>query len=153
MTETRLTFPSRVRFPPKYKSIYTFQAYLQLHVCSVHLTLCNPMDYSPPSSSVHGIVQARILAWIAMPSSRGSPWPRDRTLGSCPLHYRQILYPLSKLGSSYLQLCGALWLSLAKGMACISSRNGFYNLLDVLCIRLFLLLWLIADNSLEDTNP
>ena len=34
------------------------------------LTLCNPMDYSPPGSSVHGILQARILEWVAMPSSR-----------------------------------------------------------------------------------
>ena len=43
------------------------------------LTLCNPMDYSPPGSSAHGILQARILEWIAMPSSRGFSQPRDRT--------------------------------------------------------------------------
>ena len=36
------------------------------------LTLCNPMDCSPPASSVHGISQARILEWVAVPSSRGS---------------------------------------------------------------------------------
>ena len=42
-------------------------------------TLCNPMDYSPPGSSVHGISQARILEWVAMSSSRGSSWPRDAT--------------------------------------------------------------------------
>ena len=41
--------------------------------------LCNPMDYSPPTSSVHGISQARILEWVAMPSSRGSSWPKDWT--------------------------------------------------------------------------
>ena len=35
------------------------------------LTLCNPMDCSPPGSSVHGILQARILGWVATPSSRG----------------------------------------------------------------------------------
>ena len=34
--------------------------------------LCNPMDYSQPGSSVHGILQARILEWVAMPSLRGS---------------------------------------------------------------------------------
>ena len=34
-------------------------------------TLCDPMDGSPPGSSVHGILQARILEWVAMPSSRG----------------------------------------------------------------------------------
>ena len=36
------------------------------------LTLCTPMDHSPAASSVHGILQARILEWVAMPSSRGS---------------------------------------------------------------------------------
>ena len=36
------------------------------------LTLCNPIDCSPPGSSIHGIIQARILEWVAMPFSRGS---------------------------------------------------------------------------------
>ena len=40
------------------------------------LPLSNPMDCSPPGSSVHGILQARILEWAAMPSSRGSSQPR-----------------------------------------------------------------------------
>ena len=38
-------------------------------------TLCDPMDCSPPGSSVHGILQARILEWVAMPSSRESSNP------------------------------------------------------------------------------
>ena len=42
-------------------------------------TLCNPMDCSPKGSSVHRILQATILEWVDMPSSRGSSWPRDRT--------------------------------------------------------------------------
>ena len=52
-----------------------------MHVKSLQLcpTLCDPMDYSPPSSSVHGILQARTLQWIAMLSSRGSSLPRDQT--------------------------------------------------------------------------
>ena len=41
-------------------------------------TPCSPIDYSPPGSSVHGILQAGILEWTAMPSSRGSSRPRDR---------------------------------------------------------------------------
>ena len=41
--------------------------------------LCDPMDCSPPGSSVHGIFQAGILQWVAMPFSRGSFQPRDRT--------------------------------------------------------------------------
>ena len=42
-------------------------------------TLCNPMDCSPPGSSVHGILQARELEWAAISFSRGSSQPRDRT--------------------------------------------------------------------------
>ena len=47
------------------------------------LTLCNPMDCSPPGSSIHGILQARVLEWVAIPFSRGSSWPRDRTQVLC----------------------------------------------------------------------
>ena len=47
------------------------------------LTLCYPVDCSPPGFSVHGILQARILEWVAMPSSKGSSQPRDRTHVSC----------------------------------------------------------------------
>ena len=53
-------------------------------------TLCNPIDCSPPGSSVHGIVLARILEWVAISSSRGSSWPRDWTHVSC--NGRWILY-------------------------------------------------------------
>ena len=42
-------------------------------------TLCDPMDYSLPGSSVQGILQARILEWVAISSSRGSSQPRDQT--------------------------------------------------------------------------
>ena len=42
-------------------------------------TVCEPMDCSPPGSSVLGILQARILEWVAMSSSRGASRPRDRT--------------------------------------------------------------------------
>ena len=56
-------------------------------------TLCDPMDCSPPGSSVHGILQARILEWIAIPFSRGSSWSRDQT--QVFLLSRQILCHLS----------------------------------------------------------
>ena len=49
-------------------------------------TLCNPMDCSPPGSSVHGILQAKILEWVAMPSSQRSSLPRDQTLCLLWLH-------------------------------------------------------------------
>ena len=46
-------------------------------------TLCDPMDYSPPGSSLPGMLQARILGWVAMPSSRRSSQSRDQTQVSC----------------------------------------------------------------------
>ena len=46
---------------------------------SVMSDSCDPMDYSPAGSSVPGILQARILEWVAMPSSRASSWSRDWT--------------------------------------------------------------------------
>ena len=46
-------------------------------------TLSNPMDCSPRGSSVHEILQARILEWVTMPSSKGSSRPRDQTQVSC----------------------------------------------------------------------
>ena len=62
-----------------------------IHVCLVtqlHLTLCDPMDCSPPGASVHGILQARTLQWVAIPFS-GDPSNPVITLGL--LHYGQIL--------------------------------------------------------------
>ena len=49
----------------------------------LYLTLWDPRDYSPPCSSVHGILQARVLEWVAISSSRGSFWPRGQTWVSC----------------------------------------------------------------------
>ena len=40
---------------------------------------CDTVDCSPPGSSVHGTLQARLLEWVAIPFSRGSSWPRDQT--------------------------------------------------------------------------
>ena len=60
-----------------------------------------PMDCGPPGSSVCGILQARILEWVAIFFSRGSSWPGDKTRVSCISYIcRWILYQLSHLGSS-----------------------------------------------------
>ena len=62
-----------------------------LNMCAQsYLTLCNPMECSPPGSFVHGIFQARILEWVAISFSRGSSRPRDQTSTSCIA--RQLLY-------------------------------------------------------------
>ena len=52
-------------------------------VCQSCLTLCNSMDCSSPGSSAHGILQARILEWVAVPFSRGSSRLRDQIRVSC----------------------------------------------------------------------
>ena len=52
------------------------------------LTPCDPMNCSPPGSSVHGIPQARILEWVAISFSRGSSWLRDRTVSLSLLHWQ-----------------------------------------------------------------
>ena len=88
---------------------HTAVLYLQYFPCQLHLkklcvcvcfkslqscpTLCNPVDGSSPGSSVYGILQARILEWVVMPSFRGSSWPWNRTsISQCLLHWGQILY-------------------------------------------------------------
>ena len=61
------------------------------------LTLCNTMDRSPSGSSVQGILQARILEWVAVPFSRGSSQCKDGTQVSCIS--RWVLYHQCHLGS------------------------------------------------------
>ena len=75
--------------PKLYIVLYLFLTHLSItvffHVVVVVLvaqscsTLCDPMDCSLPGSSVHEILQARILEWVAIPFSRGSSQPRDQT--------------------------------------------------------------------------
>ena len=77
---------------------------LVAQLCS---TLCDPMDYSSPGSSVHGILQARILEWVAMPFSRGSIQPRDGTqVSHIAGRFFIILYhPYHSLPGKLLGMC------------------------------------------------
>ena len=62
------------------------------------LTLCDPMDFSPPGSSVHGILQARILEWVAMPSLQGIISTQGSTPGLLSLlHWQAGSLPLGCL--------------------------------------------------------
>ena len=61
-------------------TLYDYSSSLITKSC---LTLSNSLDCSPPGSSVHGITQARILEWVVISFSRGSPQFRDRTCVSC----------------------------------------------------------------------
>ena len=67
-------------FPAPYSRswLVTHPVYV-LHCYFSHVWLSDPTDCSPPGSSVHGILQARVLEWVAMPSSKESFQPRDRT--------------------------------------------------------------------------
>ena len=77
-------------------SLFTLLPVARVCACAQWcLTLCNPMGCSPPGSSVHGILQARILGWVATSYSRGSSRPSDRTpyvLGA--LHWQVDSLPL-----------------------------------------------------------
>ena len=73
----------KIRF---YWSIFALQYCVSFWKVIVTLscqTLCNPLNCSPSDSSVHGILQMRILEWIAIHFSRGPSWPRARTQVSC----------------------------------------------------------------------
>ena len=64
-------------WPPKSLQMVTERKVkVKVKLC---LTLCDPIGCSLPGSSVHGILQARVLEWVAISFSRGSSWPRDRT--------------------------------------------------------------------------
>ena len=84
----------------------------------------DPMDCTPPGCSVHGILQARTLEWVASSFSRGSSPPRYRTWASCT--GRQILYCLSHRGST--DLCGFFqgpWAGSEKSLpeCCLTQTN------------------------------
>ena len=80
------------------------------YVTSVKSDSLQPSGLWPPGSCVHGMLQARILEWIAMPASRRSSWPRDRThdfyvscLGRRVLHcFCHLLPSFSQLDTSYI---------------------------------------------------
>ena len=93
-------------------------------VTQLCLTLCDPMHCSPSDSSVHGILQARILEWAIICFSRGSSWPRDQTQVSCfagrfftnwTIRESQVAYWVVLFISSFLKN------SLEKGMSTHSS--------------------------------
>ena len=77
-------------------SVSLLQRLFQTEVCAkslqLCLILCDAMDSSPPGSSVHRILQVRILEWVVMLSSRGSSWPRDWAhVSYTPCTGRQVL--------------------------------------------------------------
>ena len=90
LTHSRRSFSVFIVFLHSYpESFFLFNMCVwkkKMCVCTQwlnHVWLCNAIGCSPPGSSVHGISQTRILEWLAISSSRGSPWPRDWTHVPC----------------------------------------------------------------------
>ena len=87
-----LDMTERLNWNSALRTLYTVCAVLCCHFSCVWV-FATPMDCGPTDSSVHGILQARILEWVAVPFSRGSSQPRDRTYVSCVFCIvRQVLY-------------------------------------------------------------
>ena len=102
---------------------------------SVVSNFLQPMDGSPPSSSAHGIFQARILEWVAFSSSKRASWPRDRT---CISYIgRQILYYWATRegwgGYSLNNLNIDMW-----KLAATFQQDSFFSSKNSECVELFL---------------
>ena len=137
--------------------------------CSVVSTLCDPMDCSLPGSSLHGILQARVLEWVAIPFSRDpSSLPRERTQVSWipgrgfNIWATLTLNPLSS--STYHLVSSLLKLKLmsAKAVAMTVCRGTgttmcTYRHFSFLCVEsqymdiLFVLLWDLGGGSCQWT--
>ena len=108
--------------------------YTHRHKCQVASVVSNcmwPYGLSPPDSSVHGILHARILEWVVISSSRGSSWPRDQTclfsIGT------RILYYCTTWEAPYyiVDLCWNTIFSLLKPLLCFQFLNAFSPLLEI----------------------
>ena len=92
-------------------------------VAQSYPTLCNPVGCSPPGSSVHGILQARILERIAIPFSRGSPRPRDWTQLSWIAGRFLTIWATREVSNYYYLLFVVLWLIIS-----LSLQGGNWGL-------------------------
>ena len=91
-----------VFLPGKSYGQRSLAGYSQVKVTQLCLTLCDPMDCSPPGSSVHGILQLKILECVAISFSRASSWPRDWTRVFCMGGW--VLYHWHQRGATILVL-------------------------------------------------
>ena len=110
-------------------------------------TLCGPMDWGPPGSSVHGIFQARTQEWVAIPFSRGSSWlgiePGFPTLQTDSLPSEP---PGKPIQASWAQSMAALSLDLA-------SECGKDSTFNKNALHCFLPVWLWGGNVLALSSP
>ena len=83
----------------KYRFLYPTPGCVHAKLLQSCPILCKPVDHSLPGSSVHGILQARILDWFAIPSSEDLPDPGMEPESLCLLHWQAGSLPLHHLGS------------------------------------------------------
>ena len=101
ITESQLLWPTSgtedLLLSPS-PSLFKLTLNLKVLVAQSYPTLCDTVDCSPPGSSVHGILQARILEWVIILFSKGSSWLRDWTQVSCFVgSYFTVWYNISEL--------------------------------------------------------
>ena len=143
-----LTFPLLLKTPffqrsniTLYSPLITVCVCVCVCVCIMHTnslqscsTLWDPMDCNPPGSSDCRILQTRILEWVAIPSSRGSSWPRDQTCVSyvsCVGSW--VLYHYCHLGRPvyiyiYLFGCAGSWSQFEGSFSCSKWQVGSSSL-------------------------
>ena len=103
--------------------------------CFSCVWLCNPMDCSPPGSPVHGILQARILEWVAISFLRGSFWPRDQThVSYVYCAGRRVPYHWHHLGSPWAE--NKFWI--VEWLEKIKSKIIFHDLWKLCEIQIWM---------------
>ena len=130
--------------------IYLIALYSVTQSCP---TLCNPIDYSPPGSSVHGVFQARIPEWVAISFSRESSRSRDRTYISwVSCIGRQILLPLCHLGI-HLDCFGSFAFSYTFQNSLINFHKKLAGTLTGVVLNLQIILGRIDTINIESSSP
>ena len=111
---------------------------------------CDPIDCSPPGSSVRGILQARILEWVAISSSMGSSWPRNWSHVSC-ISCRWVLYHWAT-GEAYETVWKVLVAqsgqTLSDPMVCSPSGSSVQGILQARILE-----WVAISFSRESSQP
>ena len=112
------------------------------HALSHVWIFCDRMHYSPSGASVHGILQAQIQKWVAMPFSRGSSQPRDQSCISC-IGRRILFFTTEPPGKSRSPWCSQKTFFLNKWVKDhnVYREEGFCGLNSVPCKILTLKLW------------
>ena len=126
--------------------VYMCVCVLVIQLCQ---TLCDPMDCSPPDSSVHGILQVRILEKVAIPFSRGSTWPRDETQVSCIAGRLFTIWAARKLHIYVCCcFCGQSCPTLCDAMDCSLPGSSIHEILQARILE-----WVAKPSSRGSSQP